>query len=723
MAFTVCFDRILRKVSIIVAIAFMATVVVLAAARQHSSRDSATTMRDAKAKEDLNLRALRAFEPNAGQDTSGARFIARDGRSRLLLRDASVTLVGAPGEMTMRWLDSTSSAAPEGRERFASHSNYFIGRPPDWRLGVPHFGAVRYTSVYPGIDLLFYRTEGLFEFDFVVRPGADPTAIRLAFDGAESVVINDDGSLGLNSAGSQMVLSPPRLWQRGGARATIDGRFRLNPDGTVGFEVGPYDADRELVIDPAIVFSTYFGGTGREYDSDVAVDRKGNVYLTGTTASADFPTKAALDGTLDGADCFISRFNKRGKLLVSTYFGGSEEEYSCRIDVDSVVYLAGTTLSSDLPTVDPVQAALADQGTPEGDAFLAVFSDDLSQLLSSTYHGGEGRDALAGLSAGTGGRIALVGSTESKKFPLANATQKRRRGAEDSWVSVFEPLAADARPGARAGDPRLIFSTFLGGQEAGFGAGETAFAVDFGKRLTVSGAIYGSSAKKFPLVNPLWRTVRGLSEMYLTVFDLDATPRPEIVFSTLIGGDHLDEALGVDADSSGRLYLAGATFSVDYPLEMPLESVSEGNGCAVLTVFDLSVMAQPRIVFSTYWACIGGAATHVKLRENGEVVLGGWTSGTPLLENPLQSEVHGFLDPFVAVFGPIDEALPPDVLFSTLLGGHERADLDFLTGMAIDRQGAIYLAGISDALDYPTKSALQKAPAGGTDAVLTKIKR
>src|SRR5262249_29174407 len=148
-----------------------------------------------------------------------------------------------------------------------------------------------YRNVFPGIDLVYHGADQQrLQFDFVVAPGADPGLVQIAWQGVSNIQENEDGSLTLQTAHGEVVQRSPLLYQgTDGSRQAVGGSYRLLGPNEVGFQVGDYDPGRPLVIDPVIDYSSYLGGISADEGNAVAVDLQGNVYLTGTTDSANFP--------------------------------------------------------------------------------------------------------------------------------------------------------------------------------------------------------------------------------------------------------------------------------------------------------------------------------------------------------------------------------------------------------------------------------------------------
>ncbi len=464
------------------------------------------------------------FEPNQGQTAPQVKFVARGAGYGLFLtadeavlklhrpspapRTAAAPLPASSSVIRMKLEGSNSAASVSGAEPLPGKSNYFIGNDPaKWRHNIPQFARVEYKSVYPGVDLVYYGDQGQLEYDFRVAPAADPNRIALSFTGASTRI--ESGDLILATDQGDVRFHAPRIYQRNGnTRKPITGSFRQLADNRIGFTIGDYDHSRELVIDPVLNYSTYFGnpGTngGQESFVNLAVDSSGKIYLAGATDSNDFYDRSlypsydspAFQPTLNGTqNVFIAVINPNppagsgnSQLLYATYLGGSGTDSPAGIavstNVDSLmtgidIYVAGTTSSSNFPVSSTASGGLVPfQSTPEEagthgfvtrlnvSAFDAV---GVSTLRYSTYLSGNGSDNVTGLAIDVNGDAYVTGVTTSTDAPAhgfpANdngfQTQSNSPGIPPNPPNPqFFASVINTKP---IGSVSMTYSTYFGG--------------------------------------------------------------------------------------------------------------------------------------------------------------------------------------------------------------------------------------------------------------------
>lgn len=331
------------------------------------------------------------FEQNQGQAAASYVFLSRHQGVQALFSRFGPDFVLSDGQnkervLEMRFQNASNAVQLEGAEPLPGKDNYFHGaHQRDWITAIPTYGQVAYQGLFPGIDLLFHgNSDGSqLEHDFVVSAGADPASICFQLMGADKVRIDHDGQLVVSLAGRDLVFKQPQAWQTASSgRVPVAASFAMVHHNAVTFRLGHYNHALPLTIDPVLVFGTYLDGTGTDTISQVVTDNSGNIYVTGTTSSSDFPLANAEQAQNAGApDAFISKLDPTGHtLLYSTYLGGSGMEAGSSIAVDSNgnVAVSRITSSSNFPQA----GKLAVNITTFTDSynFLASLSADGSTL-------------------------------------------------------------------------------------------------------------------------------------------------------------------------------------------------------------------------------------------------------------------------------------------------------------------------------------------------------
>ncbi len=419
-----------------------------------------------------------------------ARSVQRTARDEQGTRDQGQVAQNAV--LRMKLLGANQSTAILGTDELAARSNYFIGNDPaQWHTDVPNFARVKYESVYPGVDLVFYGNQRQLEYDFILAPGADPSAIRLAVDAGHQKSeienrkskqlkiqnakwkIDPNGDLVTRTDGGQLVLRKPTVYQEDTRQSAIEnrqfleGHFALAADGSVRFEIPNYDKSKRLIIDPVLSYSTFLGGSGNDSAAGIAVDGAGSAYVVGQTFSANFPGaspyQSVCGGCTSNSTAFVTKFDGTGATLVySTYLGGTTADSAAAVAVDSAgdAYVVGTTLSVDFPTTaGAFQTACSSCAAGPSDAFVTKLNPTGSALVYSTYLGGSKSDQATGVAVWESGGNAyayVTGITLSDDFPVASPLQNTCNGCDagnsDAFITRLDPAGAT-----------LVYSTFLGG--------------------------------------------------------------------------------------------------------------------------------------------------------------------------------------------------------------------------------------------------------------------
>ncbi|HSY92773.1 MAG TPA: SBBP repeat-containing protein [Candidatus Binatus sp.] len=592
------------------------------------------------------------FEPNRGQGNLDAadpraKFVTRGSGYSLFLGSEgailSVTSRDRPkrgtsksgsGKQTasqirvhsleMKLAGANPNPTVTGADLLPGKSNYFLGNDPaKWRTAVPQFARVRYENIYPGINLVFYGNQGRLEYDFQVAPGSNPGQAELEFNGAKKLELKD-GALVIKGEDSSVQFEAPRVYQEiAGRQQAVEGRFVLRGANRAGFAIGSYDHSRELVIDPILTFSTYFGGSGDEGSlligttrvfgrpTSVAVDGNFNIYLAGSTTSPNLPTTGTVfQPTLAAGatqNVYIAKIEPPlgqtpAQLLYVTYLGGDGTDTPVGIGVDGAgdAFVAGTTTSNNFPT----SATNAYQIVPEAGSagtqhvFVTKLKFDATVLLYSSYLSGNGNDIASGMTIDASGFLYVTGTTTSgvanstdqfpaSTLPFAQPFQSISRaaaGVAQFFVTKVNPTAPQASS--------IDYSTYFGG---GNSATNPPVATGGGIAVDTNGNMYftgttnftytgcaGCSNTDFPILNAYQPCLNqpppaiivnppqctNTSEVFPDAFVAKLNPNAnqgqQLIWSTYLGGSGTDLGAGVALDTgAANVYIVGTTNSID----------------------------------------------------------------------------------------------------------------------------------------------------------------
>lgn len=635
------------------------------------------------------------FEANQGQWSAGVRYAARTGGGALLLTNSGAVLVGGGRRVDFSLLNANASARIEALDPMRARTSYFLGSREKWRTGIQNFTRVAYRSVYPGIDVVYYGRGDQLEYDFVLRPGADPRAIRLQFHGADRVRLTAAGDLSVDSGGAQFVQKRPVVYQEDpltAVRRPVEGRYELLARGVVGLRLSAYDASRPLVIDPVVTYSLWVGGSSADVVNAIATDSRGRIYIAGYTRSQDLASDNAFDGALTaGTDGFIAVVDPTqsglNTWLYFTYLGGGRDDAVTGILIDAVgnIDVTGTTTSSDFPIAGAaVQTKLGLSATSTSsvfptDAFATIISVT-DGLEYSTYYGGSGNETPAGIARDSAGLIYILGTTMSPDLPVTStAIGSIPWGPSDIFLAVMDP-----------GSTTLVYGTYLGGESADDARG---MAVSPNGLVYFAASTYSQS---FPLAGNAYQgALRGVENLLIGVIDHTQTGLAGLVYCTYFGGSGLDEVRKMSMDANGKLLLTGWTLSQDFPTTpTALQSVLAGPANAFVARVNPSA---PPSGFLEYSSFLGGSVTDVaydvKSDAGGNIYLTGYTMSPdfPVTPDAVQPQYGNGIDAFLVKLNPA-VAGRNALMFGTFLGG---VGTHVGQAIAVGPNGAMYLGGYS----------------------------
>ncbi|MCP5045809.1 MAG: hypothetical protein GY940_01455 [bacterium] len=652
------------------------------------------------------------FIPNHGQVDQAVRFYAQTPDYNLWVTDNELVFDTA----RLSFLNANKNTKIIPIKETNHRVNYFKGKnPAQWQRNIPTSKAVLFKNIYDNIDLKIYGNQNQIEYDWIIKPGGNPNDIMFKYLRIKETAIDANGNLVVRkkqkktsekeTAPGRFLHQKPFTYQKiNGKQVEVESRFNRigGKKNTYGFRVGDYDKTVNLVIDPYVVYySTYLGGSGFDDGQKIAVDSGGNAYIFGTTGSTDFSTENAFQGSIGGGktDVYVSKFSATGdSLLYSTYLGGNDSERAKGITVDALgnVYIVGDVKSKDFPTHVPYQGTF---GGGE-DAFVVKLSPTGDSLVYSTYLGGGTIDLGRSIAIDSKGNAYVAGLTFSVDFPTLNAYQDTHAGGHsDVYVTKLSPTGNS-----------LVYSTFLGGKEvvdAPFGDFVSDIAVDADGCAYVAGFTY---SRDFPSVNYYQYLFSGTTCGYVTKFSASGD---SLVYSTYLGGNDLDFPTAVAVDDSGCAYVAGYTYSDNYPVINAYQETFAGIVSPFVTKFSTT---GKTLEYSTFLG--GTTAEDMALDANGCVYVTGiaWSTGFTTL-NPFQPNHGGGKED--AYFTKLS-ATGDSLVYASYLGGN---DYDDGNGIAIDGKGRVYITGNTESTDFPLSNSIKGTLDNdyGKDAFVTKL--
>jgi len=629
----------------------------------------------------------------------------------------------------MKLIGASDKVAATGLQKRPGIVNYLIGNnPTQWHTSVPTFARAKLAGVYPRIDVVYYgrearaerrepETDGrrslsapgsqlsALEYDFIVKPGADPKRIRLAFEGADDMRICD-GHIVLTTPAGDVRLKRPVAYQLAdGRRTNVACSFSAGRRaGTVGFQLARYDASRPLVIDPVLEYSAFLGGSGADEGSGIAVDAAGSAYIVGSTHSANYPTTPGAYSTAKGSgwDVCVTKLSPSGDALVySTFIGGAGSDYGADIAVDAsgAAFVVGHTDSADFPTT-----AGAFDTTPNGgvDAFATRLGPAGDALAHSTFLGGAQDDQAYAIALDPGGSAYLAGDTESGAFPTtAGAYVSAWRGNTDCFVTKMSPDGATLAYSAIVSGSYYdnCHDLVVDGTGAAYIVGETR-SPNF---VTTPGAFD--------------TTFNDPTYLLTDAFVVKLNPAGSAMdYSTLLGGANRDEGRGIAVDAAGCAYVTGETESADFP------TTPGAYDTTYSTYYDVFVTklnpAGSALVYSTYLGNTDGDwGTGIALDSLGTVYVAGRTLGAafPTTPDAFDATHNGDMDAYLARLNAEGTAL----LYSTFLGGSRD---DRAGRVWVDGADWVYVVGRTSSSGFPTTAgAYDTSFNGDTDIFAAKF--
>ncbi len=651
------------------------------------------------------------FEPNQGQFSEDVEFAARGvGFGLFITQDDAVLILDKAGAKSKRNINSeitplqlrfqgASATSARGEDEQSSKTYYFIGNDPaKWRTNVPNFGKVRQPEMYPGVDVVYYGSNGTIEYDLELKPGADLDQIKLGINGVKKIETDVDGSLLLVTEEGTLRQQAPIVYQKiDGVKKQLKGRYQILKDNLIGFAVPNYDPTKSLTIDPILHYSSYLGGNAEDQGLSVALSVAGDrTYIAGRSTSSNLPSHFFSNREYGGlTDGFVARINSGSfgfpNLDYTAYFGGNNFDQAKGITVSPSgrVCITGETNSTDFPLQNPQQGTIGGSS----DAFVLTFNDfnypfGTVNVIYSTYLGGSGFDIGYSITSDASDNVYVTGGAGSTNFPVtASVIQSQNLGSRDAFVTKLNSS------GIRS------YSTYLGG--ANFD-NATSIGVDSLGNAYVTGQTFSTD---FPKQNPIRTTLSGPTDAFVTKINSAGSG---LVYSTYLGGSDSDTGTGIAIDSSGNAYVCGSTLSTNFPNNGALQPSLSGTSDAFITKVNATGSA---FSFSTYFGGTGTETTGgIALDGAANIYVVGQTTSTNLpTTSPTQINSAGGTDAFVAEFNSTGSSR----LFSTYIGGSSE---DFGFALVASSEGRVFITGQTQSSNFPRIREFQNGPANSNEA-------
>jgi len=572
---------------------------------------------------------------------------------------------------------------------------------------VHSYKTITYKNIYPKIDLVLKANQShSIEYSFIVYPGGNVKDIQMQWNGTDSIKMLE------NNGGIKYVNSLGYLKESGlktyldNSKAEINSSYAIGEDHGIGFEVGDYDNAQTLVIDPTLIWATYFGGTNDDDATGVISDASGNVYIAGSTLSNN---RVATSGayqtsysggsllySIYGGDAFLAKFSNSGSLLWATYYGGSGSDRANGLNADAAgnVYIVGTTTSkSGIATSSANQTSLTgDQG-----AFLAKFSKT-GTLIWATYYAGNYAGGYSdkgnSVKVDGSGNVYITGYTRSDKgVATTGAFQTALNGYFDAFLAKFNSAGS------------LVWATYYGGNGDDFGY---CVSTDLSDNIYITGATttrYGMATS-----GAYQTSLAGDTDAFIAKFSGSGS----LLWATYFGGKNGDFSNAITIDLSNNVYIAGQTNSdKDISTSNAYQTSFGGDTDVFLAKFNSS----GAILWATYY---GGnqneKADGLATDALGNVYITGQTRSFGIA-TPDGYQTYKGSDDFDAFLAKFSSS--GNLTWATYYGS---GGYDIGNSVCVDAFNDIFIAGATtSASSIATSGAYQTSLSGASDAFLAKF--
>lgn len=557
---------------------------------------------------------------------------------------------------------------------------------------IRQFGSLLYKEIYKNIDLEFIIADSGIKYNFIIHQGGRVEDIKMKWLGAD-IHLNGSGELVYKTALGELTESAPVIKCKSAEK--IIGRFHVISRNVIGFVLDKPIAQSDIIIDPVIKWSTYYGGNSEDDFNSVFRSTKGELFAFGNTASvAGISTTGAFQDSLSGdMDVFITKFTESGVRIWSTYFGGDSSDwcYGTLMDDKNRCYVSGLTNSIDMGTSGAWQTSRGGMD----DNFIAQFNDSGKRNWCS-YIGGSNYEWSTSLTLDTAGNIVVAGMTSSSGMATTGAYQTAGRGGWDLYLAKFND----------SGNKQLV-ATYFGGNSSDFWPIVTS---DKKGRIYAAGNTWSDSFISKSNVHQKellssWSPMLASFDQNLKVLN----------WATYFGGSGETGPHDLIIDDSGYLIMAGWTYSDSL---IAFGNAFQKNYAGSVDGFLSKFRDTGAIVWSTYFGGSGWEGVNkLHLMDSGKILVAGGTNSKSGIADScsMRSNLLGSYDAFIAEFRRSGHPV-----WSTYWGGNKS---EGVTGLAVEKNN-IYIAGYTDSdSGIATPTGFKSNYYGNFDGFLAKLHR
>jgi hypothetical protein len=605
----------------------------------------------------------------------------------------------------IEFVDAIENIRIQKSEKFDSYINFYKNGNSSGNCEINHFKSISLENIYPNIDLKFHLTNDGIKYDFICKPLSDPSLIKLRTVGFTNLLINAKNEFIIETPLKMIQNRNPLTYDE--HKQIIDSKYKLS-GGILSFDIGKYDKNSTLIIDPEIniseniEWSTYFGGSGIDWVRSIRIDKKNDVVVGGCSYSTNLPTTAGVfqRNNKGNSDFFITKFTDKGAMIWTTYVGGSNMDLLFFLDICSTneIVAGGDIRSGNFPvTTNAFQTNYA--GGTADCGFVKLTED--GKMIYATFVGGEEFEGFDDGVVDKNDDVWMIGRTTSSKFPVTtNAYNKFQSGTYDAVIVKFSK------------SNKILYSSHWGAKNNEYAEG---VVVDSENNIFISGY---TDSDDYPVIgNAYQKKYNGTMDAFLVKMDSIGIP----IWSTYFGGKKDDYGSNVTVDTKDNVIMSGITGSIDLPITpLGFQKSSGGGADGFIVKFD----KYGNIIWNTY---LGGSKEEgllntlydqggaIRTDDKDNVVYCFRTQSNNIVTTPnaFQKAFKGINDAMVVI---LDSDC--NLLWSTYIGGK---DDDIAEDVCVDNSGCLYVAGITKSSDFPVLNAFQPKLAGDWDGFIMKF--